>query len=107
MGNTVVVKGPEKAPGCLNALLQLFHDAGVPAGVLNSIVHRPQDGAEITPVLISHPAVRKINFTGSTAVGSIVAGLAGKALKPVLMELGGKVCDTVAMMEDPLLTSLR
>ncbi|EGP86364.1 unnamed protein product [Zymoseptoria tritici ST99CH_1E4] len=90
VGNTVVVKGPEKAPGCLNALLQLFHDAGVPAGVLNSIVHRPQDGAEITPVLISHPAVRKINFTGSTAVGSIVAGLAGKALKPVLMELGGK-----------------
>jgi hypothetical protein len=61
-------------------------------GVLNTIIHRPQDGAEITPALIAHPAVRKINFTGSTAVGSIVAGLAGKALKPVLMELGGKVC---------------
>jgi acyl-CoA reductase-like NAD-dependent aldehyde dehydrogenase len=61
------------------------------------IYHRKEDAAQITTLLIEHPAVKKINFTGSTAVGRIIAGTAGKNLKPVLMELGGKasaiVCD--------------
>ena len=61
------------------------------------VYHRPQDAAEITAALIEHPAVKKINFTGSTAVGRIIASTAGKNLKPCLMELGGKasavVCD--------------
>jgi acyl-CoA reductase-like NAD-dependent aldehyde dehydrogenase len=57
---------------------------------LNVIYHRPEDAAEITTALIEHPAVRKINFTGSTAVGRIISATAGKNLKPVLMELGGK-----------------
>lgn len=90
MGNTVVVKGAEKSPGCYWALVDIFHKVGFPPGVLNTIIHAPKDGPEITSALIAHPSVRKINFTGSTAVGSIVAGLAGKHLKPVLMELGGK-----------------
>lgn len=90
MGNTVVVKGAEKSPGCFWALVDIFNKVGLPPGVLNTVIHRPQDGAEITGALIAHPAVKKINFTGSTAVGSIVASLAGKYLKPVLMELGGK-----------------
>jgi hypothetical protein len=57
---------------------------------LNVIYHRPEDAAEITTTLIEHPAVRKVNFTGSTAVGRIISATAGKNLKPVLMELGGK-----------------
>lgn len=57
---------------------------------LNVLFHRPQDAAEITTAIIEHPFVKKINYTGSTLVGSIIAATAGKALKPVLMELGGK-----------------
>lgn len=90
MGNTVVLKGPEAAPGVTWAMTKIFHEAGLPAGVLNTIVHRPEDGAKIANAVIPHPAVRKINFTGSTAVGSIIAAQAGKHLKPMVMELGGK-----------------
>lgn len=71
-------------------LMDIFHKVGIPPGVLNTITHRSQDGPEIIGTLVAHPLVRKINFTGSTAVGSIVASLAGKHLKPTLMELGGK-----------------
>lgn len=90
MGNTVVVKGPEKAPACYWALADIFHKAGLPAGCLNTIIHKPDEGAKITSALIAAPAVKKINFTGSTAVGSAIASLAGKHLKPTVMELGGK-----------------
>lgn len=90
MGNTVVLKGPEAAPAAYWVLVDVFHKAGLPPGCLNLIFCRPQDAASVTTALISAPAVKKINFTGSTAVGSIIAGLAGKHLKPVLMELGGK-----------------
>ncbi|KAH6684671.1 aldehyde dehydrogenase domain-containing protein [Halenospora varia] len=89
-GNTCILKGSETSPRCHWAIGSIFKEAGLPNGVLNVIFHRPQDAAEITNVLIEHPAVRKINFTGSTAVGSIIASAAGKNLKPVLMELGGK-----------------
>lgn len=54
------------------------------------LYHRPEDAAQITTALIEHPAIKKVNFTGSTAVGRIIAQTAGKHLKPVLMELGGK-----------------
>ena len=53
-------------------------------------MHRTEDAAEITNTLIEHPGIKKINFTGSTAIGSIIAAVAGKNLKPCLMELGGK-----------------
>lgn len=68
----------------------ILKEAGLPDGVLNMIYHRPADASAVTNVLIEHPAVKKINFTGSTLVGSIIASKAGKELKPVLMELGGK-----------------
>lgn len=90
MGNTVVLKGAEASPGVYWALADVFHKAGLPAGVLNTIYHQPKDASKVTTALIAAPEVKKINFTGSTNVGSIVAGLAGKHLKPVLMELGGK-----------------
>ena len=67
-----------------------MQEAGLPPGVLNVIFHRTQDAAEVTSAIIAHPFVKKINYTGSTATGSIIAAQAGKHLKPVLMELGGK-----------------
>lgn len=96
-GNTVVLKGSELCPRTFWGMGSVLHEAGLPAGVLNIVYHRPQDAAEITNLIIEHPLVRKVNFTGSTAVGCIIAAKAGKELKPVVMELGGKasaiVCD--------------
>jgi len=71
-------------------LCSVFHEAGLLAGVLNLLVHEPANAAAITQSLIAHPSVKKINFTGSTAVGRIIGKLAGEQLKPVLQELGGK-----------------
>ncbi|OQU95316.1 hypothetical protein CLAIMM_01542 isoform 2 [Cladophialophora immunda] len=97
MGNTVVHKGPELAPATHWGVVSVLHEAGLPAGCLNTIYHRPADARKITTALIAHPAIKKINFTGSTAVGAILAAQAGKHLKPTVMELGGKspsiVCD--------------
>ena len=89
-GNTVVFKGSEISPRCFGVLGTVFREAGLPAGVLNIIQHHPEDAAAVTKALIEHPAIKKINFTGSTAVGRIIAKMAGENLKPVLMELGGK-----------------
>ncbi|KAK5048711.1 hypothetical protein LTR84_005803 [Exophiala bonariae] len=90
MGNTVIFKGPEAAPATAWAITDVLHSAGLPAGCLNTVYHRPSDAAAITSALIVHPAIKKINFTGSTRVGSIIASLAGKNLKPTVLELGGK-----------------
>ncbi|GKZ38734.1 hypothetical protein AbraIFM66950_011170 [Aspergillus brasiliensis] len=97
-GNTVVLKGPETAPKTTWAIADILHQAGLPAGCLNTVYHRKSDAAQITTALISHPLVQKINFTGSTAVGSIIASTAGRFLKPVLLELGGKA--TAIVCED-------
>src|ERR1700761_7360818 len=64
--------------------------AGLPDGVLSVIYHQTSDAAAVANTIIEHPLVRKVNFTGSTMTGSIIASKAGKELKPVLMELGGK-----------------
>jgi acyl-CoA reductase-like NAD-dependent aldehyde dehydrogenase len=89
-GNTVILKAPEFSPVTSTGFVKALHDAGLPEGVLNLIAHQPSDAAAITSHLISHPAIKKVNFTGSTNVGRIIAELAGKHLKPVLLELGGK-----------------
>ena len=62
----------------------------MPDGVVNVITNEPKDAAAIVEALIAHPAVRRVNFTGSTKVGRIIAELAGRHLKPALLELGGK-----------------
>ncbi|MBE3110407.1 MAG: aldehyde dehydrogenase family protein [Acidobacteria bacterium] len=89
-GNTVVLKASEMSPKTISGVVSCFHEAGIPDGVLNMIAHKPASAAAITAQLIEDPNIRKINFTGSTAVGRIIAGLAGQNLKPVLLELGGK-----------------
>ena len=78
------------SPRCFWAIGSILKAAGLPDGVVNVIYNRPQDAPEVTSAIIEHPFVKKINFTGSTATGSIIATQAGKHLKPVLMELGGK-----------------
>ncbi|KFY94548.1 hypothetical protein V501_01902 [Pseudogymnoascus sp. VKM F-4519 (FW-2642)] len=89
-GNTAILKAPELSPRCTWAISSCFHLAGLPPGVLNTFAHSTASAPAVTQALISDPRVRKINFTGSTAVGRIIAEAAGRALKPVLLELGGK-----------------
>ena len=89
-GNTVVLKGSEFAPATVWHFVSVLHQAGLPPGCLNTIYHRQADAARITERLVSHALVRKVSFTGSTLVGSIIASLCGKNLKPCVMELGGK-----------------
>ncbi|KAF4447897.1 NAD-dependent aldehyde dehydrogenase [Fusarium albosuccineum] len=89
-GNTTILKGSELSPRVFWAIGDVFRQAGLPDGCLNVIYHRPADAAAVTEALIAHPSIKKINFTGSTLVGSIIASLAGKHVKPLLLELGGK-----------------
>ena len=89
-GNTVVLKASEVCPRTHSLIVQAFHDAGFPDGVVNLVTNAPQDAAEVVGALIDHPAIRRINFTGSTEVGRIIARRAAEQLKPVLLELGGK-----------------
>ncbi|PWY97519.1 aldehyde dehydrogenase [Testicularia cyperi] len=97
-GNTAILKTSEFAPRVHLSVAQTLIDAGLPKGVLNVVHVDPQDAAEVTEALIAHPAVRKINFTGSTRVGKIIAATAAKHLKPVVLELGGKA--PVVVLED-------
>ena len=85
-GCTVILKGPEDSPSAVMAIARIFHDAGLPAGVLNIVWGVP---AEISDYLIRSPIVRKVSFTGSVPVGKQLAALAGAHMKPVTMELGG------------------
>ena len=85
-GCSFLLKAPEETPASPAALLQCFIDAGVPAGVLGLLYGSP---SEISEYLIPHPIIRKVTFTGSTAVGKQLAALAGAHMKRVTMELGG------------------
>src|SRR4051795_6223329 len=94
-GNTVVAKPAATTPLATLEVARLFAEAGVPDGVLNVVTGR---GSEIGDALVSHPDVRRVAFTGSTAVGRHIAGLAGPALKRLTLELGGS--DPVIVCED-------
>jgi acyl-CoA reductase-like NAD-dependent aldehyde dehydrogenase len=89
-GNTVVMKASETCPGVHMLIGKVLQEAGLPKGVINVVTHSREDAPKITEALIAHPAVRRINFTGSSHVGRIIAQIAAKYLKPVLLELGGK-----------------
>ena len=92
------MKAPEIAPRCHWVIGQVFAEAGLPAGCLNIVTYRPEDAPSLTSGLIAHPLIKKVNFTGSTAVGKIIAATCGKHLKPCLMELGGK--NNAIVLED-------
>ena len=89
-GNSVVFRASELSPKTHALIVEAFHEAGLPAGVLNFLVNDPAEAPEVIDTLIAHPAVRRINFTGSTRVGRIIAEKAGRYLKRCLLELGGK-----------------
>jgi len=85
-GCTAIVKGPEETPASVAELIKAFDEAGMPKGSINLVYGIP---AEISEYLIAHPIVRKVTFTGSTAVGKLLASQAGTHMKRVTMELGG------------------
>jgi len=89
-GNSVILKASERCPRTHALIVEAFAAAGFPAGVVNLVTHEAAQATDIVGALIDHPAVRRINFTGSTAVGRIIAKRAAENLKPVLLELGGK-----------------
>ena len=89
-GNTVVLKASELCPATHRLIGDALVEAGLPPGTINVVTNSPADAAEVVEALIAHPAVRRINFTGSTRVGRRIAVLAAEQLKPVLLELGGK-----------------
>ena len=90
LGNTVVLKPSEWSPFSGGLLWgEVFAEAGLPAGVLNIVTHAPGAAAPIGDELVENPAVRRINFTGSTNTGRRLAEAAGRQLKRVLLELGG------------------
>lgn len=89
-GNTVVLKGSELCPETHGLIIDALAEAGLPPGVVNFITNRPEEAGEVVEALVAHPAVRRVNFTGSTHVGRIIAGLCAKYLKPSVLELGGK-----------------
>jgi acyl-CoA reductase-like NAD-dependent aldehyde dehydrogenase len=90
LGNTVVLKPSEWSPWSGGLLwAEIFTEAGMPAGVLNVVTHAPGAAGPIGSALIEHPVVRRLNFTGSSAVGRLIAEAAGRHLKRVVLELGG------------------
>jgi benzaldehyde dehydrogenase (NAD) len=88
--NTVVLKASELCPRTHAAVVRALEDAGLPPGVINLITNDPADAGDVVNALIEHRATRRVNFTGSTRVGRIIAEKAGRHLKRVLLELGGK-----------------
>jgi vanillin dehydrogenase len=93
-GNTVILKASELCPRTHGEVVRTLVDAGMPPGVVNLITHAPGGAddtvADVVDEMIAHPSVRRINFTGSTRVGRLVAETAARHLKRVLLELGGK-----------------
>jgi len=95
-GCSIILKASEETPAGAVQLVRAFHDAGLPPGVLNLVFGNP---AEISGRLIPQASIRLITFTGSIPVGKSLAEMAGRYMKPAIMELGGHapviVCDDV------------
>jgi benzaldehyde dehydrogenase (NAD) len=89
-GNTVVLKGSENCPRTHQLIIESLQEAGFPPGVVNYVTNAPADAGAVVEAMVSHPAVRRVNFTGSTRVGRLIAMTCAKHLKPVVLELGGK-----------------
>lgn len=89
-GNTVILKASEQCPRTHALIVEAFVEAGLGDGIVNVITNAPEDAGELVGAMIDAPAVRRVNFTGSTAVGRIIAVRCAQNLKPALLELGGK-----------------
>ncbi|MGO4839003.1 aldehyde dehydrogenase family protein, partial [Rhizobiaceae sp. 2RAB30] len=89
-GNTVVLKASEICPRTHGLLGEVLGEAGLGDGIVSVVTNEVEDASAVVETLIAHPAIRRVNFTGSTRVGRMVAELSARHLKPVLLELGGK-----------------
>lgn len=89
-GNAVIFKASEICPRTHGLIVEALREGGLPEGLVGLVTNSPEDAADIVGALVDHPAIRRINFTGSTHVGRIIATRAAAHLKPVLLELGGK-----------------
>lgn len=85
-GCVVIAKAPEETPGCTGAIMRCIADAGMPAGVVQLVYGVPD---MISRHLLASPVIRKVSFTGSTAVGKHLMKLAADGVKRITMELGG------------------
>ena len=91
-GNTCVLKPSEYTPLAMLRMVELFHEAGVPPGVVNLVNGR---GTVTGAALVAHPGIDMVGFTGGTHTGSLIMSAAGKHLKPCILELGGKSASIV------------
>ncbi|MCX5542431.1 aldehyde dehydrogenase [Paraburkholderia sp. CNPSo 3076] len=89
-GNTVVLKGSEICPATHRLIVAAMQEAGLPRGTVNFVTNALADAAHVVEAMIAHPKVRRVNFTGSTRVGRIIAETCARYLKPSVLELGGK-----------------
>ena len=89
-GNTVILKSSEVCPATHALIGAVLQEAGLGDGVINVLHTDVKDAQVVSETIIGHPAVKRINFTGSSRVGKILAQLSAKYLKPILLELGGK-----------------
>ena len=94
-GNTIIWKPSPETPAISAAFVKVFEDAGLPPGVFNLLM---APGAEVAKALVSHPDVRVLSFTGSTATGRAIAEAAGKLNKKLSLEMGGK--NAILVMDD-------
>lgn len=102
-GNGVILKASEQCPRTHALVIESFAEADFPPGLVQCVTNAPEDAAAVVGALIDAPEVKRINFTGSTAVGRIIAKRAAENLKPCLLELGGKapliVCEDADLDE--------
>ena len=89
-GNAVILKASEICPLTHSLIIEALAEAGFPEGTVNIVTNSQDDAADVVGALIDAKPVKRINFTGSTAVGRIIARRAADNLKPCLLELGGK-----------------
>ena len=89
-GNTVILKASEICPRTHTMVGAVLAEAGIDNDALQIVTNEASEASEVVEALIAHPAVRRVNFTGSTRVGRVIAEVAARHLKPVLLELGGK-----------------
>ena len=102
-GNTVILKGSENCPHTHQLIVEAFQDAGFPAGVVNYITNAPADAGAVVEAMVAQPMLRRVNFTGSTRVGRLIAMTCAKHLKSVVLELGGKA--PLVVLDDADLTA--
>jgi len=102
-GNTVVLKASEHCPNTHKLMVDLFSGSGLPSNVVTVVTNETSESLDVARTLIKHPAVRRINFTGSTRVGQIVAVEAAQVLKRCVLELSGKA--PLIVLEDADLDS--